>query len=152
MRRRYIVTLTPDEVLSTLRERPELRRKKILTLEPAKRPGRWRIRFTRSRPPFELYEWMPQRLELRFGTTPRGHTQVDARVVSRPSPKGIGFFVLVEPLNFGGGIIGTVIDSRNIIKRRRDERAQLLALVAAACLPHEVDPEDRSAFRRAPGE
>ena len=152
MRRRYIVTLTPPEVLERLRARPQLARSKILRLEPGRGAGRWRVRFTRARPPFELYEWVPQRLELRLSETPRGHTRVDARVVARPSPKGIGLFVLIEPLNFGGGIIGTAIDAKNIMQRRRDERAQLIALIASVCIPHEVDPEDRSAFRRAPGD
>lgn len=146
MRRRYVVTLSPQEVLDHLRERPELARKKTFALEPVRPPSRWRIRFTRNRPPFEMWEWAPQQLKLKLTTTPQGDTQVDAHVVSRPSPSGIGLWVVVEPFNFGGGLIATAIDAGGIMQRRRDERGQLMALVAAICVPHEVET-DRGAFR-----
>lgn len=139
----YRLALSVDEIVERLRARPELRPGAPMGLE--RHPRRLVVRYDRARPPYEAYELLPQQLWMDLEQRGRC-VLVHARVVSRPSARGLAIATVFALSHFGANVLSDLADLRDTRQRRDRERRALLQLAASTFAPLEVGDE-HSPFR-----
>lgn len=139
----YRLALSWPAVGECFEARPELGPGGPFRLERHSR--RLVICYARKRPPYDVYELFPQDLWIE-GLDRGRQLEVQARVVSRASPRGFMEATVFALSGFGANLINDLADLRSTRERRRDERKALLDLAAATLSPLEVG-EERGPFR-----
>ena len=132
---RYLVSLSPTEVVAKFRELEELGDVHEFALVPA--PHGFTLQRSRTKPPFEDYELAPLELRVVLKTKPQG-TLVVARAAATPRWRGIAIAIGNMFGHVGGSLVADALNLGKIRERRRKERSQLLNLVARAVAGHEL--------------
>lgn len=137
--RTFSVRQPPDVALQRLLSRPEVGPLGLFVAQ-------WRgstlcLHVLRVTATVETYPLVP--VELRLTAVRQVmHTDVTARLGVRPHWRHIGLSLGVGVVSFGSTWIGNALEWKAIRKRRRSDRADLLALVVATYGPVEINPGD----------